>query len=499
MALKISVDWDNDRDFSDVNEDITADVESVRWFLGARNAYQAVCDEPTCEIVVRNTDGKYTPENSSSPIYNKIRPYRRIRIEETVGGGYQLWNGYLDIPNIDWSPMGDYTGCGFVVLRGVGAKQALERIEVKLALYSDVTIDTVITDALRKAGVFLPSARGWFLGVTGFSELGVSTFLLGPDSWFDAEVGVSVIPTYGDEVKKVLEIIAELVETERGKFFIARDGKFVLWNRHHVYLATSNDSTINDDDVVEMEYEYGTDLVNSVLVSGNPRRVQTSETLWELDDSLTIPVGEVVEFEARLRRNTGQFAGAGAITATPTFTSGTATITTTPRGGLTIVKIDNATGAIPAILSGLVLSGSPSYNQNSIRVLREDKVSIAEFGRRETSINAGVTGDYGSAEAIADTELGRRTLRGLVKSVSMRNAWDSVTNAYMFADNQIGYAVRVNAPTMSHDDRYVIIGEEHSWQRGGEHNTTFYFEPLPDTVPPMTWDVAKWDESYWVF
>ncbi|MDX2078553.1 MAG: hypothetical protein SFZ02_19130 [bacterium] len=497
MGIKIYIDWDKNDNFTDTYDDITADVMSVRWTIGARSAYQSVADESTCEIVVRNVDKKYTPENTTSPIYGKILPNRRIRIMDDKGSGTQLWNGYLEAPKMAWQPMGPaLTGRHNITLQGYGAKQRLQKIEVRLGLYEDTTIDVIITDALREAGIFLPLQRGWFLGVAGKSELGVSTYLIGPAGWSEFEVGISNIATYGNEVKNVLAIIEELVRTERGRFGELRDGKFFLHNRHHIYQATDN-GTISESDCVGINYASGDDVYNVINVKANPRKVQASETLWELDAPITVGVGDTAELEATLRRDGGQFAGAGSLTPTYSFSVGSGTVDVVARGGKAVVTVAN-TGNIPAVLATLSLAGAPTYNQNSMRVTKEDSLSVASLGRQELNIDAGVTSDYSDALAIAETELARRVSRGIVKSVQMKNMWDGIRNAYMFADNQIGYFVTVDAPSINHNARYIIIGESHSWQAGGEHNTEFFLEPLSLT-PAFRWDVSNWDESYWIF
>lgn len=497
MGFKVFIDWDKDDDFLDSYDDITADVMSVSWFIGARSAYQSVADESTCDIVVRNTDGKYTPENSASPIYGKILSNRRIRIMDDRGTGTQLWNGYLEAPNMSWKPMGPaLTGRDGVTLRGYGAKQRLQKIEVRLGLYEDVTVDVIITDALREAGIFLPLQRGWRLGVVGSSELGVSTYLLGSAGWSEFETGVSTIATYGNEVKNVLAIIEELVRTERGRFGELRDGKFFFYNRHHVYTLTDN-NTISEEDCVGINYAHGDDVYNSVNVRANPRKVSVSEVLWELDAPISIGVNDTIELEARLRRDGGQFAGASSLVPTSTFSSGTGTVTVTARGGVAVVSVAN-TGNMPAVLATLSLAGAPTYNQNSIKVLKELPLSVADLGRQELSIDAGVTSEYSDALAIAETELAKRVSRGIVKSVQMKNMWDSVRNAYMYADNQIGYLVTVDAPSINHNARYIIIGEGHRWQPGGEHNAEFFLEPLP-LDPAFVLDVSNLDEDYLMY
>jgi hypothetical protein len=77
---RVVVDWNNDNEFSDSGEDITAYVAKMKWRLGCRRAFQLMTDEPTATIDLINTDGRFNPENSSSPLYPNVLPQRRIKI-----------------------------------------------------------------------------------------------------------------------------------------------------------------------------------------------------------------------------------------------------------------------------------------------------------------------------------------------------------------------------------------------------------------------------------
>ena len=160
MAIQVFVDWDGNDNYTGTHDNVTADVIRVEWFLGSRKR-QYVCDEPTCNITLKNTNGKYSPENTSSPLYGKMRPSLRMRVMDDTGSGTELWNGFLQNPQLGWTPMGEFTGKHQMTLVGVGAKRYLERIDVNLPLFTNATTDDIIIQVLVEAGVYLVATNSW--------------------------------------------------------------------------------------------------------------------------------------------------------------------------------------------------------------------------------------------------------------------------------------------------------------------------------------------------
>ena len=64
----VSVDWDNDGDFTDANSNVTDNVLSVQTSQGRALASQLTGNAVAglCEITLKNNDGKYSSFNTSS-------------------------------------------------------------------------------------------------------------------------------------------------------------------------------------------------------------------------------------------------------------------------------------------------------------------------------------------------------------------------------------------------------------------------------------------------
>lgn len=477
MPIKFYVDWDGDGTFDDANEDITADVMEARWSLGARNPFQSVADEATLTMTIRNTTGKYSPENVSSPLAGLIRPMKRVRVLETVTNE-QLWNGWLDFPELDWETAGDYTGKISMTLSAVGAKVLLDKITVSQDLFLDETGDEIIFNAMEQAGVFPAINERWVLGNAGLGLLGETTTLASDDDWRSFDVGKTVFPEYGGGRESVGDIIGDVTNTERGHFWFDRSGKAIWKNRHHTYTTTTIDYTVTDAEPVKIDYRYGDIFANFVTVTGRPRKMETSEVLWRLDNSIEISPNSTIQLEARLRRSTGQFASASAVTHTSTFSTGTAIITITPQGGMARISIQN-TGIGIAILSSLVISGAPRYEQNEMTASAKDEDSISYYYLREKQLSLTNIYEFQTLLDIGYMEILRLPMRGRVVSVGMVAEDDGSANAVMIEDIFIGAFLQIDASnTLYHSDRYMVIGEDHEWQAGGVHRAVYYCEPV---------------------
>ncbi len=93
-TYKVEVDWDNDGDFGDANEDITADVKSISYSRG-KDEELGKASPGTLQIRVTNSDGKYSPTLNTG-IYTDLLPKRVIKVTTTAPATYNLFYGYIE-------------------------------------------------------------------------------------------------------------------------------------------------------------------------------------------------------------------------------------------------------------------------------------------------------------------------------------------------------------------------------------------------------------------
>lgn len=481
MTFKFYVDWENNNDFTDSIDDISADVLNAEWQLGIRKPFQDVSDGATAKLTLDNSGAKYTPENASSALYGYLLPQRRIKITNDDGVTVRtMFVGWIEFPSVNWTPASASTGKIHATLMGQGAKLLLDNLEARLEQYTDVTADEVIADVLVQATIPPASPGLWVLGQPGSTELGETTVLGSASDYSDLEVGITTFPTYGDkETRSGWDVIKEVTTAERGRFYFDRDGKAIFWNRHHLLTDTTNDGTVNTSSgymPTGLKYTYGDQVVNVVKIDANPRQTGNSETLWSLDRTVTIPAQETINFDIRLRKSNGQFAGASSLSGSPTFSSGTAVVTVTAEGGKAAVAVANSASQ-QAIMTGLTVTGAPTIQQNAMSVTVEDSTSISAYGKRGLQVSLGPVEDYDDVRDIAQFELNRRKdPSGNVSELEFVNKDNGTANLHQLTW-KIGTRLNVVASELSHDSDYFIIGERHKWGSGEVHKTTYYLEP----------------------
>lgn len=461
---RVKIDWDNDGNFTGDYDDISADVRFVEWWVGLRNPYQDVADEIEATIQLDNPDRKYTPENEASPLHDKLLPNRDIIIEAVIGGtATRMWTGKVETIQVVWGGPGPQSAQLEAVIEGRGFKRQLDNLQVPVEQQAGVTFDTIITDVLDAAS----------LPTTGL------------------ETGITTFTTYSNTADQSgFSIIQEVVQAERGRYFVGRDGVAQAWNRHHLLTssAIALDATARSDSgpyrPAGVEYVFGYLLNNSVRIQLNPRQTGNSETLWELDETITTRAGKTKTIEIILRKSTGQFATSTALTVSgETFSSGTATVTAVAKGGRADLTIDNSGGSVDAVLTDATVSGAPTVAQHAAVVTAEDSSGITTYGKQQLDINMSQLSDYDDSENVAEFELSRRkTPRGDVLSLTFINPSDGQANEHQVTW-AIGDFINVILPELDHDRNYFIIGETHRVDIATRelHETTFFLEPANAT------------------
>lgn len=487
-AFSFYVDWNRDNDFSDANEDITPYVMSARWGLGNKQPFQDVADESTLNLVLRNTDRRFSPEYSGSPLAGTILPQRGVLVQSTMGSLTTThWRGWID----HLTPaMGQYSGPFTVMARCIGARQFLQAAEINLQLLENATADEVIA-AIFGQVQFPPALdRAWLLGVPGASELGVTTYLADDTTALDLEVGDSVFPYVGDNWDRITNGwagIKSAVSAERGKFFFTRGGVATFWNRSHLQTTTTLDATVTNT-MQGMDYAYGDDVVNDARVNFYPRALSADNTatLWTMDKAITIKPGQEKTIRARYTSAEGERVG-GRNVQTPTagagtlaFSAGTATLVTfTPEDRSATLVFRNGSTTADAIISTLVIKGQKITSWNSEQTQVVNAASIAVYGRKTWTLDAKLLEDDVFARNVADYEVARRKdPRGRARSLTMTHNSDA--NVLQMVKRTIGDRVAIEEAQTAHEAEYFIVGEEWTWgKKGKDYSVRWTLEPCP--------------------
>ncbi len=472
------VDWNQDGDFSDAGEDITAYVLDAEWELGIKEPYGLLAHEQRAQLTLNNLDKRFSPEYSGGPYYGSLVPQRNMLIRSVSGGTTTHWRGWVD----EIQPAPGVSGALTTTLTGVGAKQFFEQTVVHLPLQTDVTADEVLAQVMGKVQYPPALDKAWLAGIEGKSEAGVTTWASEASSAYTFETGKTTFAWVDLDNVSAWQVVSDLVEAERGHFFFDREGKAVFWNRHHLLLINSVGGTISSG-VLGMDYRYGAAMRNRIVAVCKPRSASAgTATLWQLDAAQLVRDGEEFTFRPQFSDE----ARGGEVTAQNVIQPNTGDGSLAYTGDLTVgdweANARSATltvtgGAAGANVTAVTVKGQALTTYNEQELVSSDALSITTYGLREMRIEPNILDNADFARSIADYELSRRkTPRGEIAALSVA-ARDSTRQGQMVAWT-MGQRIRVVDTQLAADREYFILGEAHSLKQGLKvHETTWTLEP----------------------
>ena len=240
VNLTVEVAFDsNPFDTSPSFTDISAYVRSFSTNRGRINELgQFGAGRAT--LVLSNADNRFNPTNTSSPYYDsstgktKIQPLKRVRISAVYDSStYRLFEGFLDKIPVTYPASGN-----------------------------DSVVTFTVSDAFRIFRQGDIQAKGFRLGLPGFSEIGQSTRLsftpntnelsstritniLNAVGWpsdrRDINTGTLQVGTQ-QSTDNILTALQECETAENAQLFVASDGKVTFRNRDY---RLSNTKAIN--------------------------------------------------------------------------------------------------------------------------------------------------------------------------------------------------------------------------------------------------------------
>ena len=240
VNLTVEVAFDsNPFDTSPSFTDISAYVRSFSTNRGRINELgQFGAGRAT--LILSNADNRFNPTNTSSPYYDsstgktKIQPLKRVRISAVYDSStYRLFEGFLDKIPVTYPASGN-----------------------------DSVVTFTVSDAFRIFRQGDIQAKGFRLGLPGFSEVGQSTRLsftpntnelsstritniLNAVGWpsdrRDINTGTLQVGTQ-QSTDNVLTALQECETAENAQLFVASDGKVTFRNRDY---RLSNTKAIN--------------------------------------------------------------------------------------------------------------------------------------------------------------------------------------------------------------------------------------------------------------
>ena len=126
MALAhyhVGVDWNQDGDYTDLDEQLDRRVIAVEWALGLDDPSHVVAAPSWATITLRDRAGDLVPDNSGGSFYGDLTPHKAMRITSKTGGTTTThFTGWIE----SITPEADNT----TVIRCTGVETLLQRAEV---------------------------------------------------------------------------------------------------------------------------------------------------------------------------------------------------------------------------------------------------------------------------------------------------------------------------------------------------------------------------------
>jgi hypothetical protein len=294
ISYTLLVDWNDDGDFTNPEDDITGDTITVSWYRGRNYASalegKSVAGKLTASLV--NTDGKYSPSNTSSALSGSILPGRSVRITageaQTFPQDFPIafsdtvrWQGKLD----RILPQPASQGVKTCTLTAFGNLGYLNQFEVQLTSQTNRRTDQAVGDILDNLG--------W------------------PSGDRSLDTGLTTISRFWIAKKKGIDALRLVEETEAGFIKETKDGKIGFENRHHrLTTSTSTTSQATFSDASDATNTYSSisqadplsTIVNHVEATARTYNTASVAVLWTHpetgSDSPTLAPAEAKTFEA---------------------------------------------------------------------------------------------------------------------------------------------------------------------------------------------------------
>jgi hypothetical protein len=489
ITYTLLIDWNDDGDFADANEDLGADVLALSWRLGMTMPFQHVAPPGTAQITVRSRDRRYSPEAAIQP----LRIGKRLRIQSNDGSTVRThFTGFIESVEPQPGTLGERTA----IIHAATADAQLTQWSVRLPAFVNARSDIVVTALLNS----LPLHRAglstlWVLEVAGYGELDNTARLAADESIPRLiETGISTFAYVGDLWNIPADAaLRQTVESERGRCFANRQGEVVFYNRHHTLITTAP-SAVLDNDAEALDYGYGANFANHVLVMIIPRKVGLPNSpLWTLENVQRLPPG-VRRITVSYRDPDGNAMGALSVSALTFaansqpdgngFSISITGLIVEAGASAALLEFRNESGTTVYLLPGAQVLGTPLYIGAPIEIEQTDTVSVTFHGQRTRVFTAPLLDSADEADQMARYELRlRREPQGVVTAL----ATSTRAHPQQVLARTLFDRIRVMDGQTGHDAEYLIVGEAHDIDLGGTRHRVRW--TLERADPTLFWQI----------
>ena len=484
MTADFSIAIDKDQD-GKYETEIRDQVIEMRWRLGMRRAYDSMAEQSWARITVDNRNGEFSPERHALAIGARIRIQSRHKgITRTHFSGAL---SHIEPEAGAWSQK-------LARLHLQDLQAELENSPALLPPQANASADTVIAALLARAVLRRPVLAGYCLvDISGYNLIDSARVYPPQRPAQRLEAGKTRFAYVGDwwrETTSARQAISDVVSSERGRFFINREGEAVFLNRHHTILRGAIAARF-DNSMSGLRYSYGDQRLNCVRLRMRPRALSADNgLLWQLRSPLLIKARADFHVTLRLLDERDEPLGLLSVDRLASRFQLSANTTGEPytrevKAEIAGLGASSATARISnrrrhaVYLTQLRLYGQALQRGDPLEIVVADEAAIALYGLKPLSIDLPALSDFATAQAFASYELARRSRpRGQVSAIRIdarqhaAGLSASLFDRIRISDSQTGHA----------QEDYFIIGEEHELGDGGaSHQVSWTLEPIDRT------------------
>ena len=479
ILYRVAIDRDNDGRFA---SSIDRDVLELRWRLGLQRAYDSMADHSWARVTVRNPRGAFSPERQH------LDSGARVRIQSEEAGRVRThFTGVISHVEPDAGTLGRKQA----VIHLGDIQPWLADSPARAAPQIDVTADQVIRRLLNEAVIRRAVIAGFCLiDVSGYNMIDRVRIFPPQHLRLSLERGKTRFAYVGDwwrESTSIHAAISEIVASERGRFFVDREGALVFLNRHYTLLNETVAARFADD-MSGMSYSYGDQRLNRLTLLMRPREIGARDSLlWQLPGALRLEQRSEFPLTLRLVDELGEPFGLLALDrlvsrfqrapADGGNTINNDVAVEVTRLGMNSVDIRLVNRRFEEVyLAQLQLYGKPLYRRDPLEIVESDGEGQYVYGLKQLTLDLPALSDIATARAFAAYEIARRKHpRGLISALRLdaREHSSAALGATLFD------RIRVSETQTGHQARdYFIIGEEHHVRDGGAiHEVMWTLEP----------------------
>ncbi|MEW6578646.1 MAG: hypothetical protein AB1435_05565 [Chloroflexota bacterium] len=399
VTFTVEVDWSVDGTWTDE----TARVRRVRARAGFAQARAPVAAPGTCELMLDNSDRRFSPGNSASLLAGELLPGRTVRVRASEDGdSWTLFRGTIAriAPEAGAWP-------GAVTITCADGIARLARARVAVAHADEMPVDEAVSDLV--SAVYTPPALS-------VADNGDSLAHYGR--------------TWEPEQTTTLDALADICRAVYGRFWVARDGTATYWSRRQqqdpsvsaaLVIGTGASAAPLDALDVALDAE---GVINHAQVTIYPvETVGSLQVLWTARTVLRIAPGQTRTIYAPFHDENGARVGALDVVA-PVAAMDYAVndrpdgsgydYTNSPHFALS-AEIEATRAAItltntaigPLYVTRLQVRGKPIRTYDPITLVASDANSQARYERRAAALDLPMQPDPVFGQAYAEYLVGR--------------------------------------------------------------------------------------------